>query len=149
MTTGGSTRGRPRPTARLRLARPLQQFLFGVKGELGRWIILGSIKELLGYTLETIDGGEGAVNDFYFDDAWHVRYLVADTRKWVPGRLVLISPAAFIGPDRDAGVLGTLRGAIAARNAARGRQIALAGGVLVNRSGERVTKDPSLEARSP
>src|SRR5512144_1365234 len=66
--------------------------------------MLGSMKELLGYSLETIDGGRGAVNDFYFDDAWHIRYLVADTRRWLPGRLVLISPAAFVGPDRDGGV---------------------------------------------
>ena len=37
-----------------------------------------------------------SVKDFYFDDQnWAVRYLVADTGSWLPGRQVLISPHAF------------------------------------------------------
>ena len=42
------------------------------------------------------DGDIGAVKDFYFDDQNRaVRYVVADTGKWLAGRQVLISPQAF------------------------------------------------------
>ena len=35
---------------------------------------------------------------FYFDDKdWVIRYLVADTGSWIPGRKVLLSPYAFGG----------------------------------------------------
>lgn len=41
------------------------------------------------------DGELGKVADIYFDDsAWAVRYLVVDTGRWLPGRQVLIAPAA-------------------------------------------------------
>jgi hypothetical protein len=60
--------------------------------------MLRSIKELCGDKLGASDGEIGHVKDFYFDDKhWAVRYAVADTGSWVPGRLVLISPHAF-GP---------------------------------------------------
>ncbi len=33
------------------------------------------------------------VEDFIFeDDVWTVRYMVVDTRNWLPGRKVLVSP---------------------------------------------------------
>src|ERR1044071_949059 len=52
--------------------------------------------DLKGYAIGAKDGEIGAVNDFLFDDAqWTVRYLVADTGKWLPGRKVLISPSAL------------------------------------------------------
>lgn len=55
-----------------------------------------SLLELENYGLEAKDGQLGRVIDFYFDDhAWTVRYAVVDTRKWLPGRRVLISPASF------------------------------------------------------
>ena len=61
----------------------------------GRFM-LRSIKQLYGDKLGASDGEIGQVKDFYFDDqSWTVRYLVADTGSWLPGRQVLISPHAF------------------------------------------------------
>jgi sporulation protein YlmC with PRC-barrel domain len=55
--------------------------------------MLRSIKQLYGYKLGASDGEIGHVKDFYFDDqSWAVRYLIADTGTWLPGRQVLISP---------------------------------------------------------
>ena len=55
--------------------------------------MLRSIKQLYGNKLGASDGEIGHVKDFYFDDQnWAVRYLVADTGSWLPGRQVLISP---------------------------------------------------------
>ena len=52
-----------------------------------------SIKQLCRDRLGALDGPIGHVKDFYFDDrSWVVRYLVADTGNWLPGRQVLISP---------------------------------------------------------
>jgi sporulation protein YlmC with PRC-barrel domain len=60
--------------------------------------MLQSIKQLYGDKLGASDGEIGQVKDFYFDDQnWAVRYLVADTGSWLPGRQVLISPHAFGG----------------------------------------------------
>lgn len=57
-----------------------------------------SIKQLYGYKLGALDGEIGHAKGFYFDDkAWVIRYLVADTGSWMPGRTVLISPYA-LGP---------------------------------------------------
>jgi hypothetical protein len=58
--------------------------------------MLRSIKQLFGKNLGASDGDLGQVKDFYFDDhTWAVRYVVADTGKWLPGRQVLLSPHAF------------------------------------------------------
>lgn len=55
--------------------------------------MLRSIKQLYGDKLGASDGDIGHVKDFYFDDQnWAIRYLVADTGTWLPGRQVLISP---------------------------------------------------------
>jgi len=60
------------------------------------------VKDLLGYTIRAKDGDIGHVKDFYFDDVtWVLRYLVADTGKWLPGRKVLLSPNALEKPDWD------------------------------------------------
>lgn len=49
-----------------------------------------------GEKLRALDGDIGHVRDFYFDDQdWAVRYLVADTGRWLTGRLVLLSPHAL------------------------------------------------------
>jgi hypothetical protein len=59
-------------------------------------VVLQSIKQLYGDKLGASDGEIGRVKDFYFDDQnWAVRYVVADTGSWLPGRQVLISPHAF------------------------------------------------------
>jgi hypothetical protein len=60
--------------------------------------MLNSIKQLYGKPLAATDGELGQMRDFYFDDQdWAVRYVVADTGKWLPGRQVLLSPHAFAG----------------------------------------------------
>lgn len=56
---------------------------------------LKGIKEMLGYELGAQDGNIGRCSDFLFEDnSWAVRYIVGDTRKWLSGRKVLISPIA-------------------------------------------------------
>lgn len=56
-----------------------------------------------GYRLTALDGEIGRCHDFLFDDAqWTVRYMVADTGRWLPGRKILISPAFLERPDWDA-----------------------------------------------
>ncbi len=55
-----------------------------------------SFRETTGHVLQATDGEIGRCKDFLFDDeTWTVRYMVADTRKWLPGRKVLISPLAI------------------------------------------------------
>jgi hypothetical protein len=63
-----------------------------------------SIKHLFGNKLGASDGEIGHVKDFYFDDQnWAIRYLVANTGSWLPGRQILLSPHSFIRPEPDAG----------------------------------------------
>lgn len=62
--------------------------------------MLRSLKELKGYSLKASDGELGEVRDFYFDDSvWMIRYLVADTSRWLTGRRVLLSPATLGTPS--------------------------------------------------
>ncbi|MCJ7685043.1 MAG: PRC-barrel domain-containing protein [Desulfobacteraceae bacterium] len=62
--------------------------------------MLRSVKEIYNYVLEAEDGEIGRCKDFLFDDRfWTVRYMVADTGKWLPGRKVLISPVSLGEPD--------------------------------------------------
>ncbi|MCF8129711.1 MAG: PRC-barrel domain containing protein [Deltaproteobacteria bacterium] len=53
---------------------------------------LRSYKAVKGYHIEATDGAIGHVEDFILDDdIWGFRYMVVDTRKWLPGGKVLIS----------------------------------------------------------
>lgn len=62
--------------------------------------MLRSLSEIEGYTFLATDGEIGKTKDFLFDDGhWTVRYAVADTGKWLPGRKVLLSPIFFDEPD--------------------------------------------------
>lgn len=55
---------------------------------------LRSTREVIGYHIQARDGEIGHVEDFVVDDeAWFIRYLVIDTRNWLPGRKVLVAPA--------------------------------------------------------
>ncbi len=68
--------------------------------------MLRSIKQLYRAKLGASDGEIGHVKDLYFDDQnWTVRYLVADTGSWLPGRQVLISPHAIDGLEQTGNVL--------------------------------------------
>ena len=61
--------------------------------------MLRRVSKLEHYSLEATDGELGKVRDFYFSDTdWVIRYLVADTRHWLPGRKVLLSPQVFDTP---------------------------------------------------
>ena len=62
--------------------------------------MLRSIKEITGYVLQAEDGEIGRCKDFLFDDEfWTIRYMVADTGKWLPSKKVLISPVSLGEPD--------------------------------------------------
>src|ERR1700729_3565539 len=68
--------------------------------------MLQSLKQLYGNKFGAFDGEIGQVKDFYFDDQnWAVRYVVADTGSWLPGRQVLISPRAFGSFDQAGKIL--------------------------------------------
>lgn len=53
---------------------------------------LRSAREVIGYQIQASDDSIGSVDDLLFDDAhWLLRFFVVDTRKWLPGRRVLIA----------------------------------------------------------
>jgi uncharacterized protein YrrD len=59
----------------------------------GRGSLLRSTREVIGYYIQATDGQIGHVEDFVIDTtAWHLRYMVVDTRNWWPGKKVLVSP---------------------------------------------------------
>jgi len=88
--------------------------------------MLRSIKQWYGAKLGASDGEIGHVKDFYFDDQnWAIRYVVADTGSWLPGRQVLISPHAF-GNLHEAGKL-----------------------LHVNLTRKQIEKSPSIESHKP
>jgi len=68
--------------------------------------MLRTMKSLRGRRLLATDGEIGTVLDIYFDDeTWGVRYVVADTSKWLTGRMVLLLPRTLGDPGEDEGVL--------------------------------------------
>jgi hypothetical protein len=68
--------------------------------------MLRSIKQLYGNKLGASDGDLGQVKDFYFDDQnWAIRYLIADTGNWLPGRQVLLSPYSLGRLDQGEKIL--------------------------------------------
>jgi sporulation protein YlmC with PRC-barrel domain len=61
--------------------------------------MLHKIRDLQGDSIHAEDGEVGSVDDLYFDDeGWDVRYLLVNTRRWIPGRRYLVSPVAI---DRE------------------------------------------------
>jgi hypothetical protein len=54
---------------------------------------LRSTHDVSGHHVAALDGDIGHVEDFLIDDqTWEIRYLIVDTRDWLPGRRVLVSP---------------------------------------------------------
>ncbi len=54
---------------------------------------LRSTREVIGYHIQATDGEIGHVEDFVGDvQDWTLRYMVVDTRNWLPGRKVLVAP---------------------------------------------------------
>ncbi|WP_119419052.1 PRC-barrel domain-containing protein [Desertibaculum subflavum] len=66
---------------------------------------LRSGREVTGYHIAATDGGIGHVEDVLIDDdGWRIRYLVIDTRNWLPGRKVIVAPTwvrEISWPDRQ------------------------------------------------
>jgi hypothetical protein len=62
-------------------------------GEPGGESHLRGAHAVRGYHIEATDGAVGHVEDLLIDDAsWDIRYIIVDTRNWLPGRKVIISP---------------------------------------------------------
>jgi hypothetical protein len=54
---------------------------------------LRSTHDVSGHYIQATDGEIGHVEDFIIDDeTWAIRYLIVDTRNWLPGKKVLIAP---------------------------------------------------------
>ncbi|WP_454061518.1 PRC-barrel domain-containing protein [Candidatus Nitrospira salsa] len=88
--------------------------------------MLRRLQSLLSYTLRATDGSLGGVKDLYFDDSkWVIRYLVAETESWLPGRLALIATEALGQPDDEEKEF------------------------LVNLTVEKIRKSPTLETDKP
>ena len=88
--------------------------------------MLQSIAKLYGYKLGASDGELGRVKDFYFDDqTWTIRYVVADTGSWLPGRQVLIPPHVCGKLDLEGKIL------------------------RVNLTRKQIEKSPSIETHKP
>ncbi|MFC4701131.1 PRC-barrel domain containing protein [Glaciecola siphonariae] len=58
---------------------------------------LRSIDELKHYNLVETDGMQGHVHDFILDtDSWRIKYLVIDTRNWLPGGRKTLLPPEYL-----------------------------------------------------
>lgn len=86
---GGMSGGVLFPPAKEEEERAVQSEAGGAEEETR----LQSVKAVTGYRLHAADGLIGHVEDYIVDDGkWVIRYLVADTGTWLPGRKVLLSP---------------------------------------------------------
>ena len=62
--------------------------------------------EIIGCDVLASDGAIGSVVDLLFDDReWVLRWAVVDTGNWLPGRQVLIPPAALRAPEPSSGAI--------------------------------------------
>lgn len=57
---------------------------------------LRSTKEVIGYHIQAREGEVGHVEDFLIDDeTWTISHVVVDTRHWLPGKKVIVSPRSI------------------------------------------------------
>lgn len=56
---------------------------------------LQSARDVFGYAIEARDGDFGHLVDFLVDETWVIRYMIVDTRSWLPGKKVLV-PATWV-----------------------------------------------------
>ena len=57
-------------------------------------------QQLRGYRIQTADDAVGQIEDLLVDsENWEIRYLVIDTRSWLPGRRVVIPPKWITSVD--------------------------------------------------
>ncbi|MHB9154708.1 MAG: PRC-barrel domain-containing protein [Endomicrobiales bacterium] len=67
---------------------------------------LRNTRQLEGCNVQSIDGEIGRVDDFIInDETWAIRYLVAHTGSWWPGREALVSPHWIVHIDWSAGMI--------------------------------------------
>lgn len=58
---------------------------------------LRTYAEVVGYDIQAMDDTVGHVEDFLVDDRdWSIQLIVIDTRNWLPGKDVLISPKRIV-----------------------------------------------------
>jgi len=51
-------------------------------------------EEVKGYAIAAADGDLGTAEDYQLaQDGWKLRYMMIDTRRWLPGKTVLVAPA--------------------------------------------------------
>lgn len=61
---------------------------------------LRSARHLRGRSIEGADGDIGTLDDLLIDSSsWEVRYLVVDTKRWLPGGEVLVAPQWLTAAD--------------------------------------------------
>ncbi|HEX9047065.1 MAG TPA: PRC-barrel domain-containing protein [Verrucomicrobiae bacterium] len=59
---------------------------------------LRSVREMIGYQVESADGPVGTLHDFLADDnTWAIRHFIVNTGRWFPHRQVAISPGSVAG----------------------------------------------------
>lgn len=72
---------------------------------------LRSSADVIGYHIRASDDAVGHVDDFLFDvNDWSIQFMIVDTRNWLPGKHVLISPQRIDSvswPDRQVFVKAT------------------------------------------
>ena len=67
---------------------------------------LRSSADVIGCDIEATDGTVGSVADLVVDDeTWSITDVLVDSRTWLPGRILLISPAAIERIDWEAKTL--------------------------------------------
>ncbi|WP_162632618.1 PRC-barrel domain-containing protein [Paraliobacillus zengyii] len=70
------------------------------------------------FNIRATDDVLGKIKDIYFDDKfWTVRYLVADTGKWLPSEKVLLSPLSVNKVDSENATVDVLASKEKVRNA--------------------------------
>jgi hypothetical protein len=77
------------------IKNPVQELQSAAKG--ASWDPhLRSMRDLEGQHIQALDGEIGHITDFILEDqSWVIRYLVVDTRNWLPGKKVLILSIHF------------------------------------------------------
>jgi hypothetical protein len=72
-------------------------------------IMLLSVNDTIGYTVQAEDSDVGKLDDLLFHDATSkIRYLVVDAGSWLSARKVLLAPAAVGQPDPEARAISTV-----------------------------------------
>jgi hypothetical protein len=81
-------------------------------------MLAGALQRLSGLRIHATDGDVGQLHDLYIEDRhWRVEYLHVDTRRWLFGRHVLLSPSTVQALDWDRGriYVGLTSAQVAAR----------------------------------